>query len=196
MVSFSLLFFNHFWKLIEINQSSSRQHPGEAPPAANPWLNPPPPCSDPHPRQAVPAAELPSGDVGGTGVAIQDDVGSLWVGHKVKLPAHCGVSPGCVNTKAQRSCSAAHTHPHTLEQHSKHTVGVSSHDVEGFQLLRQGRLQLDSDSQVGEGGRGHQSHLNTPGQKSASAEAIRHCSIFTGRNAHSRGPFSPLQGSV
>lgn len=56
------------------------------------------------------------------------------------------------------------------DQHGKgmtgeHTVSVSSHDVEGFQLLRQGRLQLDSDSQVGEGGCGHQSHLNTQGQK-------------------------------
>lgn len=47
----------------------------------------------------------------------------------------------------------------------EHTVSVSSHDVEGFQHLRQGRLQLYSDSQVGEGGRGHQGHLNTQGHE-------------------------------
>lgn len=47
------------------------------------------------PWQAVPAAELPGGDVGGTGVAVQHNVGSLGVSHKVKLPTHCGVTPGC-----------------------------------------------------------------------------------------------------
>lgn len=43
----------------------------------------------------------------------------------------------------------------------KHTISVSSHDVKGFQLLRQGRLQLYCDGQIGEGSSGHQSHLNT-----------------------------------
>lgn len=46
------------------------------------------------PGQAVPAAELPGGDAGGTGVLVQHDVGCLRVGHEVKLPTHCGVASG------------------------------------------------------------------------------------------------------
>ncbi len=51
-------------------------------------------CVQPHPRQAVPAAEFPGSDVGGAGVAVQHNEGSLRVSHKVKLSAHCGVTPG------------------------------------------------------------------------------------------------------
>lgn len=51
-------------------------------------------CTDPHPRQTVPAAELPWGNVGGTGEAFQHDVGSFRVSHKVKFSTHGGVTPG------------------------------------------------------------------------------------------------------
>lgn len=60
--------------------------------------------ADPHPRQAVPAAELPGSNIGGTGVAVQDDVSGFWVRHEVKLSTHRGVTPRCVNTKPSRLC--------------------------------------------------------------------------------------------
>lgn len=59
-------------------------------------------CADPHPGQAAPAAELPGSNVGGTGVAVQDNVSSFWVGHEVKLSTHRCVTPRCVNTKPSR----------------------------------------------------------------------------------------------
>lgn len=90
-----------------MTESSVRSDPKTTAPAGikfatKPLLNILWRCADPHPGQAVPAAELPGSNVGGTGVAVQDDVSSFWVRHEVKLPTHRCVTPRCVNIKPSR----------------------------------------------------------------------------------------------
>lgn len=117
----------------------------------------------PHPRQAVPAAELPWGDCGGAGAAFQNNVGGLRVCQKVKFSTH-GRVPSCWRVRKHR-CPSCSTSWWAGSINGKRFNGpvtfyVASHDVDALQSGGQGRVHFDSKCQVGEGPCCDQDHLH------------------------------------